>query len=210
MERQDGLEVGASPWEIFALGALAPLAPYAQVHLAPKIPPGLLNTALMSYLSLQSDEQLLAVIDGSGGRLAGSCALTTRRIYWAAVDDSDESQPTAKGRLRVRVHRQLLCRHVLEYDTLPPAVIESRGPNGSFRLDFGGGRALNLKGVDANLALSLRQYLEKIRAVARNESAPELAEMEPELAARVARAWPAVAQVSSRARSLGVDLRQFR
>ena len=67
MERQDGLEVGASPWEIFALGALAPLAPYAQVHLAPKIPPGLLNTALMSYLSLQSDEQLLAVIDGSGG-----------------------------------------------------------------------------------------------------------------------------------------------
>lgn len=210
MEWQDGLEVASSPREVFALGALAPLGPYAQVHLAPKIPPGVLNTALMSYLSLQNDEQLLAVIDGSGGRLAGCCALTTRRIYWAAVDDSDESPRTTKGPLRVRVRQRLLCRHMLEFETLPPVVIESRGPDGSFRLDFGGGRALILKGVDANLALSLRQYLEKIRAVARNEATPLLAELEPELAARVARAWPAVAQVSSRARSLGVDLRQFR
>ena len=47
MERKDGLEVAASSWQVFALGALAPLGPYAQVHLAPKIPPGVLNTTLV-------------------------------------------------------------------------------------------------------------------------------------------------------------------
>ena len=210
MEEKYGLESAASPWEVFALGGLAPLGPCAQVHLAPKIPPGLLNTALMTYLSLEDDEYLLAVIDASGGRLAGCCALTTRRIYWAAIDDTDQRPPPAKGRLSVRFRRQSLRRHVLEYDRLPPAIIESQGSDGSFRLDFGAGRVLTLKGVDANLALLLRQYLEKMRTVARNESSPLLTAMEPGLASRAARAWPAVAQVSSRARNLGEDLHQFR
>jgi rhomboid protease GluP len=210
MEQKDGLEVAASRWEVFALSWLAHLGPFAQVHLAPKIPPGLLNTALMAYLSLEDDEYLLAVIDGSGGKLAGCCALTTRRLYWAAVDESDEIPPTVNGRLPIRFRQRLLRRHVLEYGALPPAILESHGPDGSSRLDFGGERVLTLKGVDANLALCLRQYLAKMRAVARGESAPVLDDVEPDLAARAARAWPAVAQVSSRARNLGVDLHLFR
>ena len=210
MEQKEGLEVAVGPRELFALGALAPLGPYPQVHLAPKIPPALLNTALMAYLSLQNDEHLLAAIEGSGGKLAGSCALTTRRIYWAAVDDSHESPRTSISRLTVRTRGQSLCRHVLDYDALPLEIREVHGPDGSFRLDFGGGQALILTGVDASLVLTLRRYLETMGAVARTGSAPVLAERQPELAARVARAWPAVAQVSERARSLGLDLRQFR
>jgi rhomboid protease GluP len=210
MEQKDGLEVAAGPWEVFALGALAPLGPYAQVHLAPKIPPGVLNAALMAYLSLQSDEYLLAAIDGSGGKLAGCCALTTRRIYWAAIDESDDRPQTARSRLTFRGRRQSLYRHVLDYDALPLEITEVHGPDGSFRLDFGGGQALILTGVDASLVLTLRRYLETMGAVARTGSAPVLAERQPELAARVARAWPAVAQVSDRARSLGLDLHQFR
>lgn len=80
MERKDSVAVAGRPWELFALGALAPLGPYVQVHLAPKIPPGLLNTALMAYLSLEDDEYLLAVIDGYGGKLAGSIALDPQTL----------------------------------------------------------------------------------------------------------------------------------
>ena len=98
MEQKDGLEVAVGPRELFALGALAPLGPYPQVHLAPKIPPALLNTALMAYLSLQNDEHLLAVIEGSGGKLAGSCA-GSRLV--ASTGPRSTTATKARGRLSV-------------------------------------------------------------------------------------------------------------
>ena len=74
-------------WDAFALAAAAPLGSFAHAHLAPKIPPALLNSALATYLPLQDDELLLAIIDGGGRKPAGCCALTTRRCTGLTTDD---------------------------------------------------------------------------------------------------------------------------
>jgi len=81
MEKMHEPECGADSWDAFALGGLAPLGPFTQVHLAPKIPPSLLSAALLTYLPLQDDELLLALIDRGSGKPDGCCALTTRPIY---------------------------------------------------------------------------------------------------------------------------------
>src|SRR5262245_12317169 len=94
MESGDGFEVGAGSWEVFALAAIAPLGPITQVHLAPKLPPALLNSALVTYLSLERDELLLALVDGGARKPSGCCALTTRRIYWV---QEQENRPAAQG-----------------------------------------------------------------------------------------------------------------
>ena len=210
MVRMDGLEDAADPWEAFALGSLAPLGPFSQVHLTPKIPPAMLNTALINYLTLQSDELLLALVDGGAGRLDGCCALTTRRIYWVAVDDGDPQASKSAARWPVlRRQRELRCQAV-NYEALPAAITESRGGDGSFRLDLGSERALVLKSDDSRLSRSLARYLELMRTVARTGAAPSLSARDPELAKRVVRAWPAVAQVTDRAHSLSRDVLQFR
>ena len=67
MDSREGLEQAAGPWEAFALAAIAPLGPFSQAHLAPKLPPAVLNAALANYLPLQADELLLALIDGGAG-----------------------------------------------------------------------------------------------------------------------------------------------
>jgi rhomboid protease GluP len=210
MERKNGVEVAAGPWEVFALGALAPLGPFAQVHLAPKVPPGTLNTALMTYLSLEADELLLALIDGGMGRLVGCCALTTRRIYWVDVDDENRqgrrSPALWPGRRR---RRELRCQ-AASYEGLPATITESRGADGSVRLDLGSGRVLVFKSADARLPQLLAHYLEVMRTVARTGIAPSLSASDAALAERVARAWPAVVQVTHRARNLGRDVFQFR
>ena len=51
------------------------------LHWRDKLPPALLNSALVTYLSLERDELLLALIEGGAGKPGGWCALTTRRIY---------------------------------------------------------------------------------------------------------------------------------
>jgi rhomboid protease GluP len=191
------------------LAALAPLGPVAQVHLAPKIPPGLLNTALATFLSLQPDELLLALIDGGAGGLEGCCALTTRRVYWTAADTRDSDSSQARTFRLGRARRRPLRSHVICYEDVARVNAESLQPDRSL-LDLGDGQKLILKTTDIRLARSLAKYLESMGSVARTGVAPALSESDPELAQRVARAWPAVAQVTSRARNLGRDMLVFR
>jgi rhomboid protease GluP len=214
MEKMDESERGADSWEAFALGGLAPLGPFAHVHLAPKIPPSLLSAALLTYLPLQDDELLLALIDRGSGKPDGCCALTTRRIYWATVEGeavgSREAEPPASARRRTRGDR--LVVHGVAYSALPATIGESgaRDVSPTSPLDLGGGRLLGLQSEDPRLALALVQYLKTMGAAARAGAAPALSQIDPDLAARVARALPAVARVSAQARALNRDLIAFR
>src|SRR3984957_6422363 len=82
MSTAKGLPQATGRWDAFALASSAPLGPFVRAHLAPRIPPDLLNSALVNFLPLADDEILLAIIDSSGPKPARSCALTTRRVYW--------------------------------------------------------------------------------------------------------------------------------
>jgi rhomboid protease GluP len=212
MEKTGKFESAVDSWEAFALGGLAPLGPFTQVHLAPKIPPSLLSAALLTYLPLQDDELLLALIDGGTGKPDGCCALTTRRIYWATVDGdggrSRDAESPARARSRSRGDR-LLC-HAVGYGALPATIGESRASDVSPRLDLGSERSLALKSDDPRLSGALVQYLETMGAAARAGAVPSLSQIDPDLSARVARALPAVARVSARARTLNRDLVEFR
>ena len=107
MTTTEGYQASTAAWDGFALAAAAPLGPYAQVHLAPGFPPSLLNTALVTYVPLQRDELLLALIDGGGQKPVGRCALTTRRIYWTDRDDQDESRGTPAARDRSSARKMI-------------------------------------------------------------------------------------------------------
>jgi rhomboid protease GluP len=210
MENGDGFQVGAGSWEAFALAAIAPLGPFTQVHLAPKLPPALLNAALVSFLSLEGDELLLALIDGGARKPDGCCALTTRRIYW--VQDKDASAPTAGATAprRARTRSRDLVGQAAGYSGLPETIKEFSGGSGSLGLDLGGGRALVLKHADAHLAHTLARYLETMGRAARTGVAPFPGGVDTQLAARIARALPAIVSVTSRARALNHDLLEFR
>jgi rhomboid protease GluP len=210
MENGDGFEVGAGSWEAFALAAIAPLGPFTQVHLAPKLPPALLNAALVSFLSLEHDELLLALIDGGARKPDGCCALTTRRIYWVQENDSDSPAPAARSPRRARTRGRDLLGHAAGYAGLPETIAEFSGGNGSRGLDLGGGRALLLKQADPHLAPTLARYLETMGRAARRGAAPSPTQVDAQLAARIARALPAIANVTSRARALNHDLVSFR
>jgi len=210
MERGEEFEVAAGTWEAFALAAIAPLGSFTQVHLAPKLPPALLNAALVSYLSLEGDELLLALIDPGARKPDGCCALTTRRIYWAQADDGDEAAGRALAPARARTKgRGLVCR-VAGYGGLPETIEGSANGDGSFRFELGGGRALVLERADARLAQTLARYLETMGKAARTGLAPSLSEFDAHLAAHIPRVLPAIAKVTSGARALTRDLLQFR
>ena len=152
MEPKGGPDAQAGPWEAFALAAIAPLGPFSQVHLAPKIPPNLLSNALVGYLLLERDELLLAII--GGGKPDGCCALTTRRIYWDEVADAAKDEAPARGwpaRLK-RAKRSVLVRRAVGYAELPEAIRLAEAGKGTFQLDLGARRPLPLSGVDAALA----------------------------------------------------------
>ena len=124
----DKTESKADSWEAFALGGLAALGPFTQVHLAPKIPLNLLSAALLTYLPLQDDELLLALIVGSTGKPDGCCALTTRRIYWATVDDEDNGARKTEFWARARNQGRgggLVCQ-AISFGALPVTIGESR------------------------------------------------------------------------------------
>src|SRR5262249_22271849 len=60
------------------------------------------------------------------------------------------------------------------------------------------------------LARTVATYLETMGSVARTGIVPPLTQNDPDLARRVSRAWPAVAQVTAQARNLGRDMLVFR
>ena len=199
MERRAGIDDTVGPWEAFALAAIAGLGPFSQVHLAPQIPPNLLNNAILTYLSLERDELLLAVIDARG-KPEGCCALTTRRIYWEELEDAEkdstpESTPAAPSS---GTGGSLLIRRAARYAGLPETILARETANGSFRLELGGEGALVLPGVDARLGGALARYLERMGRTARAGATPSLSEVDPILAARIPGVLRAVAGVTAR------------
>jgi rhomboid protease GluP len=222
MEKRDGPEISAGPWEAFALGSIAALGPFSQVHLAPRIPPAALTSALRAYLSLQGDELLLALIDTGGGTLDGCCALTTRRVYWTALDAAGQDQHGTPGpgapASRWNLLRALFKRtdrakwrfHVLRYGQLPEVIREAGSAQRVAQLDLGTSRPLSLPSADPRLSRALARYLETMGAAARSGSTPPLLQLDPELADRVTRVIPAVVEATAQTRAHYRDLLEFR
>jgi rhomboid protease GluP len=222
METRDGVDFATGPWEAFALRTLAPLGPLSQVHLAPKIPPVALNRALRTYLSLQGDELLLALIDSGTGTLDGCCALTTRRIYWTALDAEEPgsrlpASPVAELRsLRVmptglkRASDRKWRYHVLRYGELPKTIDALAGTGRFTVLNLGSARPLALHAADRRLSEALARYLETMGAAARSGVIPSSSEGEEELARRVEQVLPAVVRVTAQTRAHYRELLEFR
>jgi rhomboid protease GluP len=196
-------------WDTFALAATAPLGSFAHAHLAPSFPPALLNAALVSYLPLQDDELLLAIIDRGGPRAVGCCALTTRRVYW--TESARQSQPPRRTGLPLPIQprRQELVVRVADYAALPERITTTPAADGSSGIDLGGNTTIALGESGDALAAALARYLETMRNAARAGAFPE-GLIDAELASRAAQALPAVARVSAQGRSFGKDLSDFR
>jgi len=218
MENTTASELTTGPWEAFTLGMLAPLGPCPEVHLSPKIPPDVLNTALRTYLPLEGNELLLALIGGAADRLVGCCALTTRRVYWVAVQRDKTPNGSSKGgaagaltgaRNTPAPDPKPICL-AASYAALADTIVPVKGEDGSVRLDLGVGQPLLLKTSDFRVGQLLARYLETVGAAARSGVAPSLSAIDPDLAARVARVLPAVASVTRQARTMNLDLLQFR
>ncbi len=207
MQGEEGIEPVTGPWEAFALAVIAPLGPFTHVHVAPKIPPALLNHALFTYLPLQGDELILALVDRGGSEPGGCCALTTRRIYWEETRDAmrRRSEQTT-GQANDRRPVVLIAR----YRDLPETIANSIGPDGSVRLDLGGGRAILLKGVDKHLGEPLARFLERMSTADRRGTVPSVGEVAPHLAARIPQVLPSVARLTAQSRAFRQDLVQFR
>ncbi len=200
----------SGPREAFTLASLAALGTFPQVHLARRLAPGALSAALGSYLRLQDDELLLALIDGHGGKLEGRCALTTERIYWVSGDHAEEPRPSNAPRPSKREKARALRCFVMPYHALAASVTARRQPDGASRLDLGGGNVLIRKDTDGQLAQSLAGSLEMIGNAARAGVVSSLSERDPDLAARVARVMPAVELLTTQARKMGQELHEFR
>jgi rhomboid protease GluP len=218
MEDTSHGESAPGPWEAFVLGMLAPLGPCPLVHLAPKIPPDLLSSALRTYLPLENDELLLALFDGGADRLEGCCALTTRRVYWVrAQSDESPNGPSGEGAPRVpdsvkvkpEGESKPICL-VSAYAVLADTIVPVKADDGTVQLHLGVGQPLLLRTSDLGVGQLLARYLEKVGAAARLGVVPSLAAIDPDIAERVARVLPAVARVSRQARTMNLDLLQFR
>ena len=207
MRGEEGVELVTGPWDAFALTAVAPLGPFVHVHLAPKIPPGLLNNALQTYLPLQKDELILALID-RGVRAPGNCcALTMRRIYWEETRDR-MSRGLRPAALRARDRGPVVL--FARYGDLPKIIPNSKDQDGSVRLELPGDRAIVLKGVDKRLGEALARFLERMGEADRLGIVPPGGEVDPALAARIRRVLPVVAELTAQGRAHSQDLHQFR
>jgi rhomboid protease GluP len=205
----EGSQPETEQWEAFALALTAPLGPFPQVHLAPKFPPELLNAALASYLPLQEDELLLAMIDRGAESVTGLCALTTRRIYWTERDLERERPRGARLKWTRRRATHGLALRVADYADLPDHIEAIATPEGSFAISLAGRATIELGRIGSRLASALVHYLETMRTAAR-AGAPPVGAIDPELAARAALALPNVARVTAKGRAFAQELSQFR
>jgi len=215
-EKTNADESTTGPWEAFVLGMLAPLGPCPDVHISPKIPPDSLNNALRAYLPLEDDELLLALFDGGARRLEGCCALTTRRIYWVAMQRdetpggrSNEGKAGFPRRANAKPEPKPICL-AATYAALASTIVPVKGEDGSVRLDLGVGQPLFLRTSDLRVGQLLARYLEAVGAAARLGIVPSLSAIDPDVAARVARVLPTVASVTRQARTMNLDMAQFR
>ena len=207
MGGEEGHELVTGPWEAFALAAIAPLGPFTHAHLAPKIPPALLNNALLTYLPLERNELILALIDRGGREPAVVVRLTTRRIYLGGMGRREAARTQSNRRVeRITTGRS----HWSPVTELCRNLFRIRGDrtdrSGSISA---GGRAIVLKGIDQRLGEALARFLEKMSIADRQGTVPSVAEIDPDLAARIPRVLPAVAQFTARSRALSQDLIPF-
>jgi len=93
---------------------------------------------------------------------------------------------------------------------LAATIVPVKGEDGLVRLDLGVGQPLLLKTSDLHVGQLLARYLETVGAAARSGAAPLLDALDPDLAARVVRVLPAVASVTRQARTMNLELDQFR
>ena len=209
MTTTEGLQPATDAWDEFALAAVDPLRPFPKVHLAPRFPRRLLNTALLTYLPLAADELLLALIGGRGRKIIGRCALTTRRIYWTERDDEAEPAKSPGTRPRDRSSSRSIVVRFADYADVPDTIGTRTEPDGTFSIDLGGGRTISLGMIDGRLAAALARYLETMGNAAHAGARPPFETIDPELAARATRTLPAVARVSANSRTFSQDVIEF-
>ena len=185
----EGFQPATEQWDAFALALAAPLGPFAQVHLAPKFPPALLNAALATYLPLQEDELLLAMIDRGGQKLTGRCALTTRRIYWTETDQEREpASDRGSSRTDRSQRRDRFVVRIADYADLPDHIEVDRDARTDRSASTSAGGATIELGRDRRQAGVGSGTLSRNNGdAARAGAAPE-GLIDPELAARAARA----------------------
>ena len=209
MSTEKGLPQATGRWDEFALASAAPLGPFVRAHLAPRIPPELLNAALATYLPLRDDELLLAIIDSGGPKPTCSCTLTTRRAYWTEKISRSQPNEQAGMRSRFRVRTHELMARVAGYADLPESMRALETADGSSGVDLGDSTMIVVGKGEGALASALLRYLQAMRSAARAGASPEGA-IDAELASRAARALPAVVKVTAEARAFGLDLLEFR
>ncbi len=209
MSTEKGLQQATGRWDEFALASAAPLGPFVRAHLAPRIPPEVLNSALVNYLPLADDEVLLAIIDSGGRQPTRSCALTTRRVYWTEKINPPEPHKRAGVQSRFRSRTLELMARSAAYADLPGNMRVVEAADGSYGIELGNSSMIAVGQDDGGLALALLRYLEAMRSAVRAGALPEGA-IDADLASRAARALPAVVNVTAKARAFGQDLIDFR
>lgn len=173
---------------------------------APQIPQPVLAAAFSSYLSLADDETLLAIVGrGLTNIPTQSCALTTKRIYWAGDprhdeaewDDRDHPDAQAVGRPPLR------CEY-LAYKDLPETITLTGKL--SKVIDLGEGRQINL-GAQIPLIQALIGFLKEARSVVTGEK--PLPQLVPEAAGQARALWPVVVAAHAESRSLQAEIRGY-
>ena len=209
MTTAKGFQPATGRWDAFALAAAAPLGTFVHAHLAPKIPPHLLNAALATYLALQDDELLLAIIESGGPRPVRCCALTTRRVYWTEWADQLNPRGRPGPQLPIRPRAHELVGRVADYAHLPDSMQVMTAADGSSAIDLGNAAMIVIGKGEVALASAVARYLALMGSAARAGEVPE-GLIDADLASRAARALPGVMRVTAKGRSFGQDLGQFR
>jgi membrane associated rhomboid family serine protease len=208
MSTAKGLQQTTARWDAFALASAAPLGPFVRAHLAPRIPPELLNSALVNFLSLHDDELLLAIIDSGGPKPTRSCALTTRRVYWTERIDRSQESKRARMRSLAQPRTHELVARFAGYADLPECMRVVESVDGSSGIELGNGMRIVVGEGEGALASTVLHYLETMRSATRAGELPE-GVIDADLAGRVARALPAVVKMTAAARPFGQDLLEF-
>jgi len=161
---------GVDVWDAFAMAECQSLRGFKHVYLAPGIPPKLLNAALRTYLVLQPDELLLAVVDPSGGMSPRKgLALTTRRLYW--WDSTGSPAPAAGGEPGSRQKRRGQAR-AAAYQNLSPRV--SQRDTSAPKLELVPGLEVNLGRRSCELVEALVKFLQTMGSAARGDFSRQL------------------------------------
>ena len=181
------------PWDIFTLAACEPLRGRPGFHIA-RASGKVIAEALRSYLQLDPDEMLLAVVDRSdGSRPVEGCALTTKRIVWPQKGDDLEQLPDGGDPTAMSVG---FDSRSASFDEMPEVVLLTDGVEPAINL--GGKRVLAPAGLDRLALGTLAGVLTTIRqALATGDLAGSVSPLD---VARAARRCPAYSGKTRRSR----------